>query len=251
MSIWTLQLLGQFQVKNYAGVIQSFRTQKTAKLLAFLVYFYKTRHSREQLVDMLWPENSPENGRNSLRVSLHSLRQKLSTSQDEIIISNGDTVQINAQYFITDTWQISTLLNEAKNYTDSRQRLKILEKVVQRDYGTFLSQYDDDWIMPERHYWQTIYLDTLHQLVDSCLELNELTAASAYAHLAVKADSYAEQAHADLIRTYMAMGRPIAARSQYQELKRIFQQELNLPISDFIRDIAKQFGLCNGYMTLL
>ncbi|ESA34047.1 atp-dependent transcriptional regulator [Leptolyngbya sp. Heron Island J] len=251
MSLWTVQLLGQFQLKDPAGITQPFRTQKTAKLLAFLVFFHEKSHSREQLADMLWPESPPERARNSLRVSLYSLRQQLSLQKNEVLFCNSDTVQINSQYFTVDTWQIEALLSQAKNCTKAHQRLSYLEKIVQRDYGLFLQQYDDHWITSERYYWQTIYLDTLHQLVDEFLEIGQYTVAAAYAQMAIKADPYAEQAHVDLMRAHVAMGRPVAARQQYLELKRLFQKELNLPLSDFVYDIAKKLGLCNGILTFL
>lgn len=254
MNLWTVQLLGQFQLKDSAGVTQTFRTQKTAKLLAFLVFFHQKSHSRDLLADMLWPESAPDKGRNSLRVALYSLRQQLSienVENNEVLICSSDTVQINSTYFTVDTWQIDDLLTHAKHCTNARQRLNYLEQIVQRNYGLFLQQYDDNWVMAERYYWQTLYLDTLHQLVNAFLELQQFTVAAAYAQMAVKADPYAEQAHVDVMRAQVAMGRPVAARQQYLELKRLFRQELNLPLSDFVCDIAKQFGLCNGSLTFL
>ena len=58
--------------------ITRFRTQKTGALLAYLA-FHPRPHSREVLIDILWPESAIETGRNNLNLALSSFRRPEST----------------------------------------------------------------------------------------------------------------------------------------------------------------------------
>src|SRR5512140_1569651 len=69
-------LLGQFRVHIGDRVITRFATQKAAALLAYLAY-HPEPHSREILVEMLWPDGLPEAGRASLSQALSTLRRQV------------------------------------------------------------------------------------------------------------------------------------------------------------------------------
>src|SRR5690349_3422098 len=55
---WRITLLGGLRAQQGAQVlITRFRTQKVASLFAYLAYYLRQAHSREILVEMLWPES--------------------------------------------------------------------------------------------------------------------------------------------------------------------------------------------------
>ena len=71
-----IRLLGELSVQQGDRLITRFRTQKTGALLAYLAYHGHRLHAREELVELLWPDD-PDTGRHKLSVALSSLRQEL------------------------------------------------------------------------------------------------------------------------------------------------------------------------------
>ncbi len=74
---WRISLLGGLRVEGNQTTITRFSTQKTAGLLAYLAYFLRSMSAREVLIDMLWPDATPEAGRHNLSVALSTLRNQL------------------------------------------------------------------------------------------------------------------------------------------------------------------------------
>ncbi|MHC4829206.1 MAG: hypothetical protein ACYTFT_02445, partial [Planctomycetota bacterium] len=56
---WTLQLLGGIEARRGDAVVDRFRTQKAAALLAYLALRPGTPIPRERLVESLWPGVAP------------------------------------------------------------------------------------------------------------------------------------------------------------------------------------------------
>ena len=58
-----IQLLGALSVECDGRRLERFRTQRAATLLAYLSLFPDRPHSRESLIELLWPNTDPELGR--------------------------------------------------------------------------------------------------------------------------------------------------------------------------------------------
>src|SRR5689334_18626104 len=72
-----IELLGGLRVWQGERAITRFRTQKTGAVLAYLAYYLPRPHPREVLIELFWPESTPEAGRQSLSMALSSLRHQL------------------------------------------------------------------------------------------------------------------------------------------------------------------------------
>src|SRR5688572_1184284 len=72
-----VQLLGGLALRCGDVRVTRFRTQKTAALLGYLAFYRRQVHSREHLIELLWPEGHLDAGRNSLSTALSSLRRQL------------------------------------------------------------------------------------------------------------------------------------------------------------------------------
>src|SRR5437868_2005863 len=73
---WRITLLGGLRAERGEQVITRFKTQKVASLFAYLAYYLRQTHSREILIELLWPESEVLTLRNSLSVALSSLRNQ-------------------------------------------------------------------------------------------------------------------------------------------------------------------------------
>jgi DNA-binding SARP family transcriptional activator len=108
--LWRIELLGGLRAAQGERVVTRFRHQKAAVLLAYLAFSEsggrQRAHSREELVELLWPEIDPELGRGKLRFMLHSLRQQLEPpdvpTAPRLLIAERSTLRLDLAAFTTD-----------------------------------------------------------------------------------------------------------------------------------------------------
>ncbi len=240
---WKVELFGRLCVRQDAQAITRFRTQKTGSLLAFLAYFADRAHTREALIDRFWQEDDLDAGRNSLRVALNALRRALEPPEiapGTVLVADRTHVRLDLMLYTTDVVQFeSTLLAETHIENDA-ERAPLLQAAVELYREGLLPEQYDEWIIPERQRWLNIYLSALRRLVRALAQTRDYDQAIDYAWRAVRADPLREEAHRNLMRLYLAIGRPAAAQQQYRELEHLLKTELNVAPSAATQEIAKQ-----------
>src|SRR5919108_2952666 len=95
---WRVTLLGGLRAQQGERVITRFKTQKVAALFAYLAFHLRQAHSREILIELLWPESEVPTLRNSLSVALSSLRHQFEppgTPQGTVIRAGRLSVDLN------------------------------------------------------------------------------------------------------------------------------------------------------------
>src|SRR5712692_9049795 len=108
-----VDLLGWLRVVHADGVISRFQTHKTGSLLAYLAFYRDRSHPRQELIELLWPEQDLEAGRNRLRLALSSLRRQLEppgVPAGAILLADRSTLQLNPSAVSTDVSQFESAL---------------------------------------------------------------------------------------------------------------------------------------------
>ena len=95
MSTLSLQLLGSFHVTLDGQPLNGFATDKSRALLAFLAVERGRPHRRESLAALLWPDQSEERSRQSLRQALSHLKQVL--GGDDFLLISPQDLQLHPQ----------------------------------------------------------------------------------------------------------------------------------------------------------
>ncbi len=222
------QLLGNLSVTQNGRVITRFRDRKTAALFAYLVYFRRSLHPREELVGLFWPDSDERAGRASLSTALNALRGLLEPSEiprGAVFAIDRSNAQCRPESCATDVTAFETALQQASRPPEEAQRLPLLCAAAERYTGDLLPGFYDDWILTERIRLQTVYLQTLNAIVSAQEGAGQPRRAIETAQRMVAADPLHEEAHETLIRLYSALGETAAARRQYQALARILQKE--------------------------
>jgi PAS domain S-box-containing protein len=255
---WRIELLGGLRATHGDQVITHFRTQKTGALLAYLAYHRDRAHPRSVLMELLWPEDRLEAARTSLSVALSSLRRQLlepaapavteaqshvsdpaaAASTGRVILADHATVQMNPTAVTTDVAEFGAAFERAVQTVGVAERARWLAQAVELYRGELLPGYFDAWVLQERQWLAERYFQALGQLLAHLEAEREFGRALLYGQRGVSVDPLREEAHQDLMRLYAAAGQPDAALRQYQELKRILKQELNVPPTAKTRTFA-------------
>ncbi len=235
----TIELLGGLHVIAGEREITRFPTQKTGALLGYLAFFLGRSHPREALVELLWPDVTPESGRNSLSVALSSLRHHLEppgVASGTVIQADRFSVCLNAQVVQTDVARFELAVRRARG---GSEQAHLLAEAVELYRGPLMHGYYEDWVLAERRRLADLYFHEVRRLAGMAEQSGDITKALELARLAVMADSLHEEAQQQLIRLYAAAGQQAAALEQYREMERLLRAELGRGPSSASRSLAK------------
>jgi predicted ATPase/class 3 adenylate cyclase len=226
---WRIDLLGGLHARSGDRVVSRFYTQKIAALLAFLAYHLEKSHSRDALIDLLWPDADPKAGRNSLSVALSSLRNQLEppgVPTGAVLIADRASVRLNPQMVSTDVAALRECLATAERAGGRTERVAALEDAVGLYSGELLPGFYEEWVLQEREWLSQQHFQALSQLIAALERAGDVHRALEHARQGVRADPLREEAQRELIRLLVAAGQPEAARRQYAELERLLQEQL-------------------------
>ena len=227
-----IELLGGLRVVRGSRVTTRFRTHKTAALLAFLAYHIHHSHSRELLIDMLWPDMTPEAGRNSLSMALSSLRSLLERGEEgktpgsRVVLAGRTTVGLDPLRVTTDTGLFEAAL--AERTTGPEARLRRLEEAARLYQGALLPGYYEVWILTQQERLQQLCLQGLQELALGRLDVGDRAGALEAAHWATALDPLQEEAQRLVLQLLLESAQPAAALRQYRSLEQHFQAELGV-----------------------
>ncbi|HZP81210.1 MAG TPA: BTAD domain-containing putative transcriptional regulator, partial [Chthonomonadaceae bacterium] len=238
---WRIELFGRLCARHGAHSLTRFRTQKTGVLLAYLAYYSGQPHRREALIEMLWPEDIPEAGRNSFRVAINALRRALELpDHPEPLLADRTYVQLNPALFTTDVAEFSAALQAENQSEEDAEKIKSLSFAVELYHSGLLPDYEEAWVEAERQRLENAYLGALRKLTRLLAQARDFDRAIDYAWRAIRIDPLREDSHRSLMRLYIGIGRPTAALQQYRELEHVLKTELGTAPSAATRELAKQ-----------
>ncbi len=242
-SVWQVQLLGGFQIRQGDRLISRFKTYRMAVLLARLALVPERGHTREELVGLLWPDAEPEAGRGSLRTALAGLRRQLAdpgeTDPDGVTPLETDRLQVRLRpgSVSVDVAEFEAAVKAAERAT-GLGRAERLTGALELYRGELLPGYHEDWIASERERLAQTYRATLRRLILAWEEGGDLPQALEAAQRAVSLFPAEEDIHRELIRLYVRMARADEARRQYQVLERTLRDEGSGPPSQATRALV-------------
>ena len=229
--LWTIELLGPLRVSRREQVFTRFRTQKTGSLLAYLAAYPRPAR-RDQLIEMLWPDNDTESGRNCLRISLSALRRLFEPDSPDgqqdvqfptVLMADREHVSLNQVTFTTDKAAFESRLLNATRSQDDATRIEWLKKALDTYRDDLLPAYDEEWVRQERQRLKDARLLAFRRLV-GLVAKHDLPTAFEYAHRAVEADPLQEESQRMLIQLYAYTGQRAAALQQYETMERLLRE---------------------------
>jgi DNA-binding SARP family transcriptional activator len=264
---WQIELLGWLRARRGERVVSRFYTRKHAALFAYLAFFHHRSHSREVLIELLWPDCPLPAGRNRLKVALTSLRHQLEppgVPAGAVILADRASVQLNPEAISTDvarfeaTCSSGLLLGVADCSADlpsgdtdrkvgtpsraasSSERIQRLTEAIELYRGELLPGYFEAWILPERERLAEALHQALKQLTTVAVQAGDHHQALQWARRAVSIDPLRAEAHHDLIRLLAAAGQPAAALRHYQELEQILAREFGVEPAPEMRTTVEE-----------
>jgi DNA-binding SARP family transcriptional activator len=215
----TVEVLGSLAIRSNDG--HSVRIPRKGRAMIGFLAVCQRRVGRERVADLLWPHQTTEQARHSLRNCLLEVRKI-------------DRTVVEADF--TDCWAGPGLTSDYDRFIELSKspRLDRLCSAMQLYRGPLFESFELtgeswlEWMHPERDRLEQIAVDVLERLTS-------LAAAAGYHPLAIRSakrlvgfDPLSEHAHCCLMRTLVAAGQRAEAVRAYNECVAVLRRELGV-----------------------
>lgn len=231
MAFLHIQAFGKLRMQVQTQALASFPTRHVEELLAYLLLHQETEHHRDKLVELLWPDGSPDKARGRLSTVLWRLRSVfddlgldaavyLPTSRDWIAFTP-------ARPFTFDLALFEDALVQAAQ-TDGSTREEWLQTAVSLYQGDLFDGLYADWVLIAREQLARRCLQAMGDLMAACLARHAYAEALAHGQSILAADPLREEVHRALMLCYWRLGQPGQAIQQFHHCARLLLDELHI-----------------------
>ncbi len=218
-----LHLLGPVQIKRHGEILTG---QKSRKVLALLGYLSSQSQpvSRSYLVNLFWPDNSENRGRNNLSQVLHNI----TTFWPDCLRSDRYSIQFR---HTTTAWVDVNAFNElvAKGEPAS---LAAAADLYQGDFmaGMYLDDCPEfeQWLRLEQETWRRRVGQVLQELVTCYRKQQDLDQALLFVSRLLAIDPWLEEAHRCKMLLLAQSKQRSAALAQYELCRELLSAELGV-----------------------
>ncbi|MFC5601293.1 AfsR/SARP family transcriptional regulator [Deinococcus cellulosilyticus] len=214
--MYHLRLLGDTLLQKEGQTVH-LGTRKALAILVYLV-FQPERINRLELATLLWPEQSEDRARGSLRQELSRLAQTLG----DVLNLEGQWVSLQRSAFSVDVWTFQEAMRD-QDWEKARTvyRGRFLQSFFLRDSSSF-----EDWqytLQEELHHH---YTEVLLEHARGLTQQNHTELALDILQEAIRHDPLQEDPYLRSMELYRLKGEEASIHRTYQALVKILQEEL-------------------------
>src|SRR5258708_15708110 len=221
-SAWRINLFGGLSAWRGNVETARFQSRKSGGLLAYLAYHLNQTHSRDILIDRIWPDLDADRARVCLSTAAYSLRRQLEPPDipsGSVLIANRFEARLNPLALTTDLQDFVVNVHEAQNETEPSQRLSRLLHAIGLYSGDLLPGCGEDWVGEARDRMALHYVRS----VQTAIQILETNREVEYAlELALRASACApdrEEVHYEAIRLLRVLGKDRDAVRQFENFE--------------------------------
>jgi DNA-binding SARP family transcriptional activator len=228
-------VLGPLDLRVAGHRVARWNSLKARTVFQYLVVQIGRPVRREVLMELMWPDHTPDSARNNLNAALYSLRNTLDQDGRKVqyILYEDGCYLPNPElmWWIDRNEFLATLENAelARRGGHAPQAMNAYQQAVILYRGPLFE--DDsvgDWYLPEQRRLKELYLQALEHLIELHLDLRDLGTAVQLGQLALRADQCCEPVHRLLMRCYALQHQQQLVSRQYRLCSTALHDELGV-----------------------
>jgi len=238
-------LLGRFAVvlNGQALSDRAFRRRKARQLFKCLLTRSRHRLTREEAMELLWPESDPEAAASNLRSVVHVLRRALGAPEGG---NSGNPLVLDREIvglrpgleMWVDAEEFERAIAAAQS---SPEPLPFLEQADALYVGDYLpDDLYEDWAAERRETLKRAWTELQFSIATLSQRRGDPDRAAAALHRLLAADICNERAAEELMRLLMRRGRRSEALRVHQRLVRALRDDLGVEPSEPIAELEQQ-----------
>ena len=229
-----VHLLGPLCVAVDDVPVGDWPSARCRSLFGYLLTHRDPWPPREVLMDVFWPDSSPEASRNSLNVAIHGLRRTLRTVTDQRVIVHGGGaygIRPDVQLWL-DVEEFESRVEHGRRREEAGDAGRATQEYEYADglyRGDFLADdLYEEWAALTRDRLRLAHLDALSNLSNLHFSAGRYAACAALCQRITECDPCREDAHRRLMRCYSRQGQPHLALMQYRACAEALAAELGV-----------------------
>ncbi|UVF22230.1 hypothetical protein HPT29_026460 (plasmid) [Microvirga terrae] len=217
--------------------------EKGPQLLARLAFHPGTKHRRDTLQALLWPDSDPPHAQGNLRFVLHQLRTILGGNEGPLH-SDSRSLWLDPDRVAVDVVRFEALAAEG-TLEALTAACDLYCGDLLSDAGDLSSEYED-WLLPERERLREVARSAFWNLFSLRLWRGEVTEAKACAQRYLVIDPYCERTHAALMRLHLTQGERALAAGRYGQLRVRLERDLQIRPGAEVEQLARAVSQTSG-----
>ena len=235
-----LKVLGGFEARRAGMTLgaESFARRRAVTLLKILLTNYSKTVIRDELIELLWPSETPKDGAQLLKIVVHYLRRGLGQAENgkndtAFILTepNGYCFNPNSVHRI-DALEFEKLADEGLHFERRgrwREALLALQAAAEIYTGDYLQDEPySDWCLGRRRQLREKLFDTLITLARLLKSAGDNDSAIRYYRRILEHDPCLEDVHRDLMEALNACGKRTQALRQFEACRRALKEEFDV-----------------------
>jgi len=236
---WPLKIftLGRFEIVKDGKTLQyPVRAPRALLTLLKAIVASGSRGVKEdQLVDTLWPEADGDTAHQTLKTSLHRLRQLI--GDERIVQVREGRVTLDPHYCWVDAYAFEFLLEKAERLFEENQEVKdfsiegvrLVEKALFLYKGLFLGEEaNESWVIAFQERLRSKFIRAVKRMGDHFERSGQLERAVECYQRGLEADELAEEFYQRLMASYLSWNRRAEAIAVYNRCRKILHSTLGI-----------------------
>ncbi len=226
------RIFGKVQMQSSEATISSFPTRHAEELLLYLLLHPDIPHTREFLVDLLWPDIPLKKGRARLSTVLWQLRtlfDQMSCSIEDFMKVRRKTITLDTAIPIkSDSIEFTRCLQQARQRRDDdiEARKAMLKTACEQYRGELGTGIYGEWCLIFREKFARQYLQAQAGLMAIYMKQEAWQLAVEVGQSILADDPLREDIHRALMECYFKMDHYSLAIAQYQTLSELLDEAM-------------------------
>ncbi len=210
-------------------------SKKGAELFAYMIENSGKPIPRDEMLDMLWPSNIPNNAVAMLHNIIYGFRKELSAFELENIIMYKNKCYLLDMSKIRDE---DRPILEVCAAVAAKDRNGVLrhESVLSSYWGKFLGSIDSRWADEKKEYYDRCFIEASLELAEHFRESGNREKELGFLKNALSLDPYSERIMHDMLLCYFALGKPDKAKKTYEEYSELIDEEFGIRPSKWLKN---------------
>ncbi|WP_337937063.1 AAA family ATPase, partial [Acidaminococcus fermentans] len=197
-----------------------------------LVYYLLVKGTvmRDELSGVLWADKPDAIARKNLRNAIYETKKIL--GPDVFISPRKAIIKVNPA--------IRTEVDARAFEEDPGRNLDLYQGAFLQGFFIKDAAEYESWYLTERDRLEALYMDALLQKLKEAVAVRNQAKVTRYGRMLIAHDPYDESIYTLLLRTYCEQGNMKQAVDLYEEMKKLFREELQSNVPPEIEELMKQ-----------
>lgn len=219
-------------VPGSEGQELKWRTKKARELFAYLFHLQGRNVSREDIIELLWPDTASKSAIALFHTTLYSIRQPfMQEGLEDIISYEKKKYSLNMQLVDSDLQELSSYLKN-KNLWAQKP-----EQIMQLYPGSYMGNSGYLWSYAMAKELENNYLAVLKTGAATRAAQNRHQDALPFLQRMLEADPYNEEIVSKLILCLYKSGKQSEAKQQYDRMQKLYREDLELDFNISFKEI--------------